>query len=203
MSSDDSFRPKTEPETSSDTQPGTQSGTQPGTPPTLLVDHLLATEPDNIFLIGCSSTDLYWPEDRDVPDVVRRFDTLDSALASAKLDVSADASVQIAVLNVGSEETTLSQQIGQAVRAFPNRLIVYTSAKTAPDTLFFAFGFRKLNVIESASAVAENRWYEFRLSHYKQSPDWLNAQFWANPERFKLDDDPDIYFDPDGEDEEE
>ncbi|MFT5048085.1 MAG: hypothetical protein ACI8UP_005086 [Porticoccaceae bacterium] len=181
----------------------TRSGTSPETSPTLLVDHLLASQPGKIFLIGCSSADLYWPEDRAEPRVVKRFDTLDDALGSVTLDVPVDVSTQVAVLNVGSDEATLSQQIGQAVRAFPNRLVVYTSSKAAPDTLFFAFGFRKLNVIESTSASAENRWYEFRLSHYKQAPDWLNAQFWANPERFKLDDDSDIDFDPYDTDEEE
>jgi hypothetical protein len=169
----------------------------------LLVDHLLATKPGNIFLIGCSSADLYWSEDPDVAHVVRRFDTLDSAEEFVKIDASVDASMQIAVLNVGSDETTLAQQIGQAVRAFPNRLIVYTSAKIASDTLLFAFGFRKLNVVENASTDAENRWYEYRLIHYKQSPDWLNDRFWANPERFKLDDDSDIDFDSDDSDEEE
>lgn len=201
MSSGDSFQSKDQ----SGTQLGAQSGASPESSPSsmLLVDHLLAAESDNIVLVGCSSADLYWPEDRDVHNVAKRFDTLDSALASMKVAGSVEASTQIAVLNLGADETTYSQEIGQAARAFPNRLIVYTSSKTAPDTLFFAFGFRKLNVIESASASAENRWYEFRLSHYKQSPDWLNAQFWANPERFKLDEDADIDFDPDDTDEEE
>jgi len=58
-------------------------------------------------------------------------------------------------------------------------------------------------VVKSTASSGENRWYEYRLSHYKQAPDWLNARFWANPERFKLDDDPDVYFDPDDSDEEE
>lgn len=208
MSSGDSFQ-SNQSKGHSEAQLGSQSGAPSGTQsgdlpePTLLVDYLLAAESDNILLIGCSSADLHWPKDRDVHNVATRFDTLGSALASMKVVASVEASTQVAVLNLGADEITHSQQIGQAVRAFPNRLIVYTSSKTVPDTLFFAFGFRKLNVIESASASTENRWYEFRLSHYKQSPDWLNAQFWANPERFKLDEDSDLDFDPDDSDEEE
>jgi hypothetical protein len=191
----------------SETPSGTPSGTQPGSSaeasPTLLVDHLLSTQPGSICLIGCSSADLYWPENRDVLGVVKRFDTLEGALGSVKLDVTVDVSTQVAVLNVGSDDATLSQQLGEAVRAFPNRLVAYTNSKVVPDTVFFAFGFRKLNVVENASTSAENRWFEFRLSHYKQAPDWLNAQFWANPERFKLDEDSDIDFDPYDTDEEE
>ena len=173
------------------------------TPCTLLVDHLLATSPGAIYLVGCGAEDLSWPQDRDEPHMVHRFDTLESAIQGLKVTAPADSSAQIAVLNIGSDEAGFAQKIGQAIRAFPNRLIVYTSAVAVPDTLFFAFGFRKLNVIKNTSDSGENKWYEYRLSHYKQSPDWLNARFWANPERFKLDDDPDVYFDPDDSDEEE
>ena len=171
--------------------------------PILLAEHLLATQSGDIFLIGCSSEDLYWPSATEGPYAVKRFETLRSAEESLKSDESAGANEQTAVLSVNDLGEALSQQIGQAVRAFPNRLIVYTCDPAAPDTLFFSFGFRKLDVAQRVSAGHENRWYEYRLSHYKQSPDWLNARFWANPERFNLDDDPDIYFDPDDTDEEE
>lgn len=199
MSSGDSSQSGTR----SGTQSGAQSGTQPENSPALLVDHLLASSPSSIFLIDCAVEDLYWPESRDESHLVKRFDTLENALQGVKGELPGDGGEQIAVLNMGSDVATLSQKIGKAARAFPNRLIVYTSAQSVPDTLFFAFGFRKLDVVNSASDPAENRWYEFRLSHYKQSPDWLNARFWANPERFKLDEDSDVYFDPDYSDEEE
>lgn len=182
---------------------GTHSGTQPGNSPALLVDHLLASGPGSIFLIDCAVEDLYWPENQEKSHLVKRFDTLESALLDVKGEVSADAGEQIALLNIGSDVATLAQKMGTAVRAFPNRLIIYTNAQSVPDTLFFAFGFRKLDVVDSGSASAQNRWYEYRLSHYKQSPDWLNARFWANPARFKLDEASDVYFDPDDTDEEE
>ena len=52
---------------------------------------------------------------------------------------------------------------------------------------FFAFGFRRIVRSEPAIGPGERcTWYEFRLSHYKSAPDWLNARFWANPERFAL-----------------
>lgn len=170
---------------------------------TLLADHLLASKPSRIVLIGCSAADLYWPESADEQCSIKRCDTLDEAEAFLKADADSDAGASVAVFNIATSDTVFEQQIGQAVRAFPNRLIIYTHATDATDTLFFAFGFHKLNVVENASAGTESRWYEYRLSHYKQSPDWLNARFWANPERFQLDDDPDIYVDPDDTDEEE
>ena len=30
--------------------------------------------------------------------------------------------------------------------------------------------------------------FEFRLHDYKQRPDWLNARYWAHPERFDMTD---------------
>jgi len=186
---------------------GDSDSAQEAPSPTLLLDHLLATNPQAIVLIGCAQEDLYWPDNRDESQLVMRFDSLETAVEAVKnnlpSDEHEDEREQIAVFNAGSDESMLTQNIGTAVRAFPNRLIVYSAAHSAPDTLFFALGFRKLNVVESTSGDLDNRWYEFRLSHYKQSPDWLNNRFWANPERFNLDDDPDIYFDPDGSDEEE
>jgi hypothetical protein len=172
-------------------------------PPALLVDYLLATEPGEIVLIACAAEDLHWPKDVDDSGVVKRYDTLESAAHRVQGSLPEDVGEQVTVLNVGSEESTFAQTMGQAVRAFPNRLIVYTSAQSVPDTLFFAFGFRKLNVLHTGSTGVLNRWFEFRLSHYKQPPEWLNARFWANPERFKLDDDSDLYFDPDDTGEEE
>lgn len=181
----------TAPETSTETQP------------TLLIDHVLPKVVGNIVLIACTSDDLFWPEQREGMHRVTRFETLDDAEKASKAVESGGESPQVTVFNMSSGETALSQQIGQAVRAFSNRLIVYTKLENAPDTLFFAFGFHKLNVVGNTEADSKNRWYEFRLSHYKQPPDWLNERFWANPERFNLDDDSDLYIDSDDADEEE
>ncbi len=47
---------------------------------------------------------------------------------------------------------------------------------------FYALGFVRLAKVASATAAVEL--YGYRLSEYKQVPDWLNARFWANPERY-------------------
>ena len=156
--------------------------------PMLLVDHLLAAKPSQLLLIGCSSADLYLPENKHKLQAVSRFDTLSEATHFLKSDHSSDSSDNIAVFNVTSCKDRLEQALGAAVRAFPNRLIVYTQESKASDALFFAFGFRKLDVLDGDTPNTQHRWYEFRLSHYKQPPDWLNSKFWANPMRFDLHD---------------
>ena len=195
--------------TPSDAAGSDSSSEEAPSSPTLLADYLLsAAEPGNIALIGCHSEDLHWPEELGNQHTLQRFDTFSSAELSLKIAGSANEgpsedNTSVAVLNLGAENMAFEQQIGRAVRSFPTRLIVYTGDKAAPDTLFFSFGFRKLNVVEGAQVNDANRWYEYRLSHYKQPPDWLNARFWANPERFGIDEDSDVYSEFDDSDEEE
>lgn len=46
--------------------------------------------------------------------------------------------------------------------------------------------FRALGFTLSATDAAENlRIYDYDLATYKTVPDWLNARFWAHPERWK------------------
>jgi len=46
--------------------------------------------------------------------------------------------------------------------------------------------FRALGFTLSATDTAENlRIYDYDLATYKTVPDWLNARYWANPERWE------------------
>ncbi|MDP1646304.1 MAG: DUF6231 family protein [Thiobacillus sp.] len=46
--------------------------------------------------------------------------------------------------------------------------------------------FRALGFTLSATDTAENlRIYDYDLATYKMVPDWLNARYWAHPERWK------------------
>ena len=79
--------------------------------------------------------------------------------------------------------------LGTACRASPRLVIAEHSShdeteQTVNDEQFFAFGFRLLG--RSEHAGGHSSWYAFSLSDYKQAPDWLNARFWAHPERFDL-----------------
>ncbi len=50
------------------------------------------------------------------------------------------------------------------------------------DTDFRAYGFRRLQTQTSAGQCW--RVHEFSIGSYKVTPDWLNAKYWAHPERF-------------------
>jgi hypothetical protein len=82
----------------------------------------------------------------------------------------------------------IAQQLGAAVRMFPERLLVGVNSAHLDNT-FFAFGFRRLGVMDEM----DEQWFEYCLRDYKQPPEWLNARFWANPERFGTDADPDTH----------
>ena len=85
----------------------------------------------------------------------------------------------------------LEQKLGDACRLFPHQLLVQLQklpSDWTPDPLF-AFGFRQMKTTVG-SAI-----FEFRLSDYKAPPDWLNARFWANPERYEQTPDVDEFSD--------
>lgn len=94
--------------------------------------------------------------------------------------------------------TALTTCLGEAVRRFPERLIICVEADQPDDAAFFAFGFRRLQLAEASSI----RLYEYCLSEYKQAPAWLNSRYWAHPERFGMDNESD-YESEDDDDEEE
>lgn len=112
------------------------------------------------------------------------------------------------VLQLSADSISLQQCLGRAVRAFPHRVLVHfhiSESLTGPgDDAFFALGFRRLIVMPDNESLAHAvRWFEYRLSEYKAAPDWLNARFWANPERFDVDEQAQDYDDEFEDDDEE
>ena len=104
------------------------------------------------------------------------------------------------VLQVEANNDELALRLGRAIRAFPHRVLLH--CHTPPDKpppaneTFYAFGFRSLPVMQDETGHdGHTHWYEYRLSDYKSAPDWLNARFWANPERFNLAEHSDDYYD--------
>lgn len=62
------------------------------------------------------------------------------------------------------------------------RIIVIADAHCALARLdFLALGYETLGVDEGGQIAL----YQFDLATYKQVPDWLNARYWAHPERWK------------------
>ena len=181
-----------------------QAGTEQTVP--LLVDYLLADSPARVIIISGQGQLLDWPQTASgAPDVITAGN-LDEA-CNEQERVEDDEGVAsrhcVAVLDLDGPGGDVSQLLGRAVRLFPARLIACTRSAELADSQLFAFGFRKLDVIGLSSSDTPMRWFEYRLSQYKPSPDWLNARFWANPERFDVVDDPDIYCDDDELDDED
>lgn len=62
------------------------------------------------------------------------------------------------------------------------RIIVIADAHCALGRLdFLALGYETLGVDEAEPITL----YQFDIATYKQVPDWLNARYWAHPERWK------------------
>jgi len=62
------------------------------------------------------------------------------------------------------------------------RIVVIARANCPLNRLdFLALGYEML-AVDEANRIAL---YQFDLATYKQVPDWLNARFWAHPERWK------------------
>lgn len=95
-------------------------------------------------------------------------------------------------LHLPSDASNPEKLLGIACRISPRLVVVeHTSTgsglKLLGDEQFFAYGFRRLGQNTEVSGL-QRRWYTYSLRDYKQSPDWLNARFWAHPERFDLQD---------------
>ena len=62
------------------------------------------------------------------------------------------------------------------------RIVVIAGARCTLDRqAFLAIGYDTLGVDETDQVTI----YQFDLSTYKQVPDWLNARYWAHPERWE------------------
>lgn len=98
---------------------------------------------------------------------------------------------QVLRLHDAVDDEQLAQELGAACRQSPRGVCVWCSfserAAELPAERFFALGFRR--VFTTIEGACRHVVYEFRLADYKQPPDWLNARFWAHPERFDLDPD--------------
>jgi len=173
-----------------------------------LAQYLLAAQPARVIIVGEPPIAPWWhePAAEGTPQV-HSFATLAQCLSDLPADEQSEAGEQTghcaALMNFdadpeASADRDLAAELGQAVRRFPDRLIISVETNEPDDAAFFAFGFRRLQLGDQRSI----RLFEYCLSEYKQAPDWLNARYWANPERYGLTDDHDSYSE-DGEDDEE
>ncbi|MHB1187594.1 DUF6231 family protein [Thiobacillus sp.] len=63
----------------------------------------------------------------------------------------------------------------------PRILLVVPSGCVLDEAMFRALGF----TLSATDAAADLRIHYYDLDTYKTVPDWLNARYWANPERWE------------------
>lgn len=162
-----------------------------------LGDYLFHESPAQLAIVGFLP-DVLLQAPPDGVEVLK-LDALQDAEALAMQPQRPDQLVhRTLVLRIEVNHDRLALQLGRAIRAFPHRVLLH--CRTSPDSaslsneMFYAFGFRVLPVMQDENpGQGHTHWFEYRLSSYKSAPDWLNARFWANPERFDLLENPDEY----------
>lgn len=119
------------------------------------------------------------------------------SVAETLARLQADA-CELLELDPAIDDKQLARSLGEACRRSPQGVVVWCAGTELTERLsaerFYAFGFRR--VLDVHEEGIRHVLYEYRLADYKQPPDWLNARYWAHPERFDLD--PDELPDEDG-----
>jgi len=160
-----------------------------------LAQRLLDSEPKMVVLIGQpmfrltdvlsnpahSSTIPHVTNNVSIDDYIRACRATDRQISDCVL-----------CMDLSSEHDNPQKLLGLACRTSPRLVLIEHSQSQAGDKLladaqFFAFGFCRIGSTTQVSGL-QRHWYAYSLSDYKQAPEWLNARFWAHPERFDLQD---------------
>lgn len=159
-----------------------------------LAAQLLSGEPGNVVLVGkpifrlkANVEDLIADEAYSAPaPQITQHDSINQFI-----DSDGCGSHRRALgLYLPSDINEPEKLLGAACRLSPGLVLVeHTNTraglKLLGDEQFFAHGFRRLGLVTEVSGW-QRQWYGYSLRDYKQSPEWLNARFWAHPERFDL-----------------
>lgn len=104
---------------------------------------------------------------------IRRYDEPEPPRCDVALGV--DALNELAA-------SAIEQLIGRARTYSARRLLLVAHPECALDEA----GFRALGFVVSLVDVETGtRVYDYDIDTYKSVPDWLNARFWAHPERWE------------------
>jgi len=161
-----------------------------------LIAQLLCDEPSKVALVGkpvfrlnAMLVDRFADGSYSAPTPeVTKYDGIDQFIA-AGVGVSQKCALY---LHLPSDAENPEKLLGVACRTSPGLVLVEHSSSSPAsalfgDELFFAFGFHRLGQASEVSGL-QQQWYTYSLRDYKRSPEWLNARFWAHPERFDLQD---------------
>jgi hypothetical protein len=113
------------------------------------------------------------------------IETLGATALVSAADGLANAPCEIAlgVDALDGLDARSAQQLINRTRLYlaPRILLVVPTTCVLDEDAFRALGF----TLAAVDADAVKRIHEYDLSTYKTIPDWLNARFWAHPERWE------------------
>lgn len=156
-----------------------------------LVEQLLAWiekgDPDNVLMIAASDHPLVAAVERARPDIaLTRFgpSQVTQALPDSivyELAVVCDA---LETLDKAAAERLLGRLRDVQAKAVLVATLAQHSRTWAP-TDFIAMGFKRCRTLVDGA----DGWllYRFNIYDYKDTPSWLNARHWANPEQWGRD----------------
>ncbi len=167
----------------------------------ILEDFLNARQPSNMLLIGLQARLLVERWCRNNPQCdVKSFDT-GAQFNATEFSSQFEFSVLAGALNE-TPRPQLEQLIASLRDRHSRQLVVqldppqarHDTAQAHPsrdasdaarlDETLRAEDLRALGLLRLAGS---DRTFQFNLHDYKAQPDWLNARFWANPQRWNKD----------------
>lgn len=164
-----------------------------------LINRLLESKPGLVVLVGGPvyrlSAGLNQAVKETKPDglvaqtsLVEQVERIEQYIESSKA-LERNIADCVMCLDLPADTNDPQSLLGLACRASPRLLMVEQSISESShfllaDEQFFAFGFRVVE--KTADSGLQRALYAYSLRDYKQAPDWLNAKFWARPERFDL-----------------
>ncbi len=132
---------------------------------------LLALQPASVLALDASARDLAGSV---LPDTPIYFpDTLPPASCALALGIDA-----LNALNARQALDLISQT---RLYAAPRILLAVPAHCALDEETFRALGF----VLSATDPAKSMRVHYYDLDTYKTVPDWLNARFWAHPERWE------------------
>ncbi len=132
---------------------------------------LLAIRPDSVYALDAAAHQLARDLLPDIPVLAPEHPPGQPCALALGIDV------------LNGLDAQQAQHLISRVRLYvaPRLLIAAPPGCALDDAAFRALGFTQ----STAEPADDMRFYYYDLDTYKMVPDWLNARFWANPERWE------------------
>jgi Family of unknown function (DUF6231) len=136
-----------------------------------LQTRLLEIQPESVCVLDAAAHQLAGEVLRDTPARIHGYPPEKTCTLALGLDA-------LNGLNAQQAQHLISQT---CLYAAPRILIATQACGAIDDGTFRALGF----TLSMTDAQENIRVYDYDLATYKTVPDWLNARYWAHPERWE------------------